>query len=123
MWAGRRLGMILDAEYGVVSQPETLQRFIVQICVRDFDFVQIERVRIHRESVVVRSDFHLIGDLVQHGVIRAAMPEFQFVSLPADCQAEDLVTKADPEDGNAADQFANLRGLVCKRLGIAGTVG
>ena len=120
--AGRGLGMILHAEDGLAAVAEAFQRLVVQVDVRDFDFVEVERIGIHREAVVVRSDLDLAGDLVQHRVIRAAMAELQLVRLAAERQAEDLVPQADAEDRDPADQLAHLRGLKLERLGIAGAV-
>ena len=48
--AGRGLRMILHAEHGMAAMAEAFQRFVVQIDVRDFEFVQIERIRDPRRS-------------------------------------------------------------------------
>ncbi len=37
MWAGRRFGMILHAERGEFAMPNSFDRLIVQVDVRDFD--------------------------------------------------------------------------------------
>ena len=121
--AGRGLGVILDAEDRLVAMAETFQRLVVQVDVRELDFVLVERVGVHREAVIVRGDLHFVRDLVQHRMIRAAMSELEFVGFAAQREAEDLMAQANSEDGLLSDQFANLLRLKSQRLGIAGTVG
>ena len=117
--AGRRFGMILHAEHRLAAMPEAFQRLIVQIDVREIHFVQVQRIRIHREAVIVRRDLHLLGHVVQHRMIRAAVPELELVGLAAERQAENLMAQADAEDRFLADQFADLLRLELERLGIA----
>ena len=101
---------------------EAFERLVVQIHVGDFQLVEIERIGVDGESVIVRGDFDLSGDLIQHRMIGAAMAELQLVGLAAQREAQDLMAQADAEDRDFADQFADLRGLVVERLGIAGAV-
>src|SRR5258706_10987743 len=74
---GRRLRVILHAEDGMVAMPETFQRLVVQIGMRDLDFVEVEGVGIDGEAMIMRSDLDAPGDFVEHGMIRAAMTELQ----------------------------------------------
>ena len=53
VWAGRCLGMILDAKYRLVAMAEALQRLVIKIDVRKLNLALIERLRIHRKSVIV----------------------------------------------------------------------
>src|SRR5438477_4599257 len=73
------LRMILHAENGVIAEAESFERLVVEIDVRDLALPIVERVRIHGESVIVRRDFHLIGDFVDDGVVRATMSELHLV--------------------------------------------
>ncbi len=119
---GRRLRVVLYAKHGIIPMPESFERFVVEIRVRDLDFVQVQRIGIHREAVIMRRDLDFPGDFVQHRMIRAAMAEFQFVRFPADRDSEHLVPKADSEDRRLADQLADLRGLMLERFRIAWAV-
>ncbi len=79
----RSFGVILDAERRMIAMAKAFQRIVIQIHVRDFDFVQVERIGIHREAVIVRCDLHLAGDFVDHRMIGAAMAELQLVRFSA----------------------------------------
>src|ERR1700736_4019808 len=65
------------------------------------------------------SNLDALGQLVAHGMVGAAVAEFQLVSLAADGQAEQLVTETDAEDGLFADQFPDIRDLGLERLRVA----
>ena len=65
--AGRCFGMILHAEDRLAAVAEAFQRLVVQIDVREFDFVRVERIGIHREAVIVRRDLHFLGDRFSTG--------------------------------------------------------
>ena len=60
---GRGLRMILHAEHGMAAMAEAFERLVVQIDVGDFELVQVERIGIDGESVIVRRDLHFAGDL------------------------------------------------------------
>ncbi len=85
--AGRGFGVVLHAEDRVVAVAETFQRLVVQVDVGDLDLVEVERIRIHREAVIVGGDLHLLGDLVAHRMVGAAVAELQLVGLAAQRQA------------------------------------
>jgi len=70
--ARSRFRMILHAEHGMISMTEAFESIVVQIGVCDFDFVKIQRVRIDREAVVMRSDFHFACNAVQDRMVAAA---------------------------------------------------
>ena len=90
---------------------EAFERLVVEIHVGDLDFVEVERIGVHREAVIVRSDLDALGELVAHRMVRAAMAELQLVGLAAAGKAEQLVAQADAEDGFLADQLADIRHL------------
>ncbi len=104
MRAGRGLGVILHAEHGMAAVAEAFERLVVQIHVRDFELVEVERVGIDGEAVIVRRDFDFAGDLIQHRMIRAAVAELELVGLAAEREPEELVAEADAEDRHFADQ-------------------
>src|SRR5258706_8985597 len=120
--SGRGLRMILDAEHRLAAMPETFQRLIVQVDVRQLHFTLVQRIGVHREAVIVGGDLNLLRHVIQHGMIRAAVPELELVSLAAHREAKNLMAQADAEDGLFADEIADLLGLILQRLRIAGAV-
>src|ERR1035438_803333 len=121
--AGRGFGMILHAEDGLLAVAEAFEGLVVEIDVGDFDVVEVERIRVHGEAVIVRGDLDAAGELIAHRMVSAAMSEFQFVGFAAEGEAEQLVAEADAEDGLLADEFADVADLGDERLGIARSIG
>src|ERR1700719_5216094 len=115
--------MILNTENRLAAVTEAFQRLVVKVEMCEFDFISVERIRVHREAVVVRSDLYFLRDLIQHRVIGAAMTELQFVGLAAQCDTEDLMAQANAKDRFLADQIAHLLRLILERLWIAWSVG
>src|SRR5579864_6537904 len=48
--AGRCFRMILNAEDRFAAVAETFQRLVIQVDVREFHFVLVERIGVHREA-------------------------------------------------------------------------
>ncbi len=111
--------MVLHAENALAPVTETFQRLIVQVDMRDFDIVHVQRIRIHRETVIVRGNLHSLGQLIEHRVIRATMPELQFVSFPAEGEPQDLIAQANAKNRRLADQLAHIRDLTVQRFRVA----
>ena len=44
---GRRFRVILHTENWMRTVPESFERFVIQVCVSDLDFVEVERIRIY----------------------------------------------------------------------------
>ena len=70
---------------------QTFNGVVVQVLVRNIDVVQIETLRVHGETVVLRRDLHLLARDVQDRVISAMMPELQLVSSAAESEPHDLM--------------------------------
>src|SRR6266568_3625316 len=104
--AGRRLRVILDAEERQRLVPQALERLVVQVHVGERDCARLERIRIDRETVVLRRDFDLLRFQIQHRMVPAVMAELQLVGAAAEREADDLVAEADAEDGDAAHEVA-----------------
>ena len=49
--------MVLHAEGGQAAMPQALDRLVVEVQVRDFQFVG-QRIGLNGETVILRSDFH-----------------------------------------------------------------
>src|SRR5580658_8528690 len=106
MRTGRRLGMILHAEGGILAVSDSLDRLVVQVDVSHLDGVG-KRIRLEGKAVVLARDFHPIVAAIQYGLVGPAMSEFQFKDLAAAGHAEELVAQADPKDRFLAEQVAN----------------
>ena len=103
---GRGFGMILHAEDRQLAMPHSFDRSVVQIDVRDFDFLR-QRFGIDRKTVILRSDRYFPAAQIFHRLIAAAMPEFQFESAAAKREAEHLMPETNAEDRFLPHQTAN----------------
>ena len=92
MWTGRRFGMVLNAESRKRSMFETFASIVVQVDVRDVHIVQIQALRIHGETVILRGDLHMPVFQIQNRMVAAMVSKFQFVSFAAECEAKNLMT-------------------------------
>src|ERR1700674_1106377 len=104
MRTGSGFRMILHAEHGMIAHAEAFESLVIQIHVRDLALRCVERIGIHGESVIVRGYFHFIGDLIDYGVIGAAMSELHLVRLATYGQTQDLIAEADAENRNLANE-------------------
>ncbi len=102
--------------------PEAFERVIVQVHMRDLNLIQIERVGVHRESMVVGGDLHLARDFIDDRMIRTSMSELELVGFRVQRQTQHLVTKTDSENRCLPDQLSDLRCLMRERLRIARTI-
>jgi len=59
-----------------------------------------QAVHINTETVILCGNIYSTGFQVFYWVIDAPVPEFELVSLPPKGQSEDLLTKADAENGH-----------------------
>ena len=122
MRAGRRLGMVLNAERRKGAVLEAFDGVVVQIDVSNLDFIGVETLRIDSETVILRRNFHLVAVDVQHGMISAMMPESQYERPPAECEPHNLVAQADSENGLLSKQSADILDRVVERFRITGTI-
>ncbi len=106
--AGRRLGMILDAEKRERAVAHALVGVIVQIYVRDLDIARRQGIRIDAEAVVLRGNFHFLRQQVFHRMVRAVVAKLQFEGAAAEREAAELMPQANSEDRDAPKQFANV---------------
>ena len=92
---------------------------IVQIDVRNFDFTGRQGFRVDTKTVILRGDFDLFRQQILYRMVRPVMAEFQFERLPAQGQPANLMPKANPENRDVADHFANVFDSVSHRFRIA----
>jgi hypothetical protein len=74
--AGRGLGVVLHAEHRILAVAEAFERLVVQVDVGDFDLVEVERIRVHREAVIVRGDLHAPVISLRTGWLAPRCPNF-----------------------------------------------
>src|ERR1051325_17586 len=98
--------MILHAKYGQVFVSHSLDRLIVQIDVRDFN-VGRKRVRIDRETMVLRRDGDFAAAQIFDRLVRPAMAEFQFEGRSTERETEDLMAETNAENRLLAHQIAH----------------
>ena len=93
--------MILNAEDRQAFVPQPFERLVVQVDVAGLD-VGGKSGRVDGEAVVLGRDLDLAGRLVPHRVVGASMAELELERVGTEGLAEQLVSQADPEDGDSA---------------------
>src|ERR1700730_8307012 len=97
-------------------------RLIVQVQMGDFDVARGQRIRVDAESMILRRDFHLLGQQVLHRMIRAMMAESQLESLSTKRKTAQLMAQTDSKNRDASQHCADTFDRVCGGLGIARSV-
>src|SRR6185437_3525935 len=120
--AGRRLRVILHGEQRQRLVPQPFQRLVVQVNVRQFLLVDVDRIWIDGKVVIVRGDLYLARGVIAHRMVAAMMAKLQFVSAPAQSQPAKLVPQADAENRHSSHHLANRLDRIIHRLGISGSV-
>ena len=115
--------MVLDTEERQFFVAHAFIGVVVEIDVRDFNVTRGKRFGIDAKAVILRGNFDFLREQVLHGMIRAVMAEFQFEGFAAECEAAELMAKADTENGDATKKFLNIFDGVADGLGIAGAIG
>src|SRR5574341_2056463 len=77
-------GVILHGKYRQAAVPHSLQTSVVQIEMRQLDFVLVQAVGGNRETVIVRSDLDAARTQIFHRLVAAAMAELEFVRAAAE---------------------------------------
>src|SRR5581483_10285321 len=90
--------------------------------VRDLHLAGGKRIRVDRESVILRGDLHVTGPHIFNGVIRTVVAEFQLVRASSQCQATELVAEAYAEYRHLAEQLSNIFHAITDRLRIPGPI-
>src|SRR5260221_2758706 len=103
MRAGRGFRMILHGEHRLGLVPHAFDGLVVQVDAVH-DNVGRQTGHVHRIAVILRGDLHLAGFQTFHRLVAAAMAELELESFTAERLAKNLVTEADPENGNAGVQ-------------------
>src|SRR5438067_7723595 len=120
--AGRSFRVILHAEERQRAVAEAFERVVIQINVRQLNFTLSDRIGIDGEVMVVRRDLDFAAVETLYRMVAAVMPKLQLVSPAAECEPDELMSKADAEDWRLAHQPANVVPRIIHWLGIAGAV-
>src|SRR5437867_10870277 len=98
MRAGRRLGMILNAERGKSTVFKAFNGVVVQIDVSNVDLVHVKSFRVDSETVILRGNFHPLALDVQDRLIFSMMPEFQVERPLPERETHNLMNMADTKN-------------------------
>src|SRR5262249_14142323 len=88
---------VLHREERHALPSQTFYGAVVEIHVREFG-AAFQGIAVHSESMILRGDFHLLRPEIHHGVVRAVMPEIQFVGRATQSESQDLMTKTNSEN-------------------------
>ena len=120
--AGAGLGVALETERGAIGAGKALQAPVKKRHVRDTGRCG-QGLHIDGEAVILARDHDASRLEILHGMVRAVMPEFHLEGLRAACEAQQLMSQANPEHGNARlEQAPNRPDRVITGFGIARTV-
>ena len=73
-------------------------------------------IMIHTEPVVLGGDFHFACFQIFDRLVTAPVAELQFKGFPPQCQAQQLMSQADAENGPSANLFGyGLNGVGNRR--------
>ena len=114
--------MVLHTKHrlGLVAQP--LDGLVIQIN-PVHSHLRRQRRRIHCKTVVLRSDFDPTRLQIFHRLVSAPMPKLQLEGLATQRLAQNLMTQANPEDGDArVHQRLHLADNPAQRPRIARTI-
>lgn len=83
MWTGGRFGMVLYGNDWQRLVAHAFDAFVIEVYVRDFD-IRRQRFGVHREAMIVGSDFDVPVAKIFHRLIATAMAEPQLESFAAE---------------------------------------
>ena len=93
--------MVLDGKNGVLPVPDAFDGPVVEVKVGDLKRLRTGdafRIAAHGESVVLGRYKYLSRIEIPHRVVPPAVTIRQLHRLAAECQAEQLMAEADPEN-------------------------
>ena len=101
---------------------QSLIRVIVQIDVRDFDRLRIKLLRIHSETMILRSNLNFPRPEILHRMVRTPVSELQLVGLPTKSKSHELMAQANSENWPFPHQLPDVLNPVANRRRIARAV-
>ena len=97
-------------------------RLVIEVDASDLHVVASGFV-IHRKAVILGSDFHFSPVQVHDRLVASMVAELKLVGGAAQCQVQNLVSQANTENGNFADQIAHVLDGIRDRRRIARPIG
>src|SRR5215210_389029 len=82
-----------------------------------------ERIGIHGEAVILRSDLDLASGEIHYRLIAAMVTELELERFTAERQTKNLMAETDAEDRFFTDQFLHVGFGIRHRVRIAWSVG
>src|SRR3989475_10873290 len=113
--------MVLHRERRLSLHGQALDGVVVQVQVRHLG-AAAERLGVDREAVVLRRDLDLAGREVLDWLVAAVVPELELEGAPAERETHDLVSQADAEDGDAAEELGDDLADAADGVRVAGAV-
>lgn len=121
--AGGGFGVVLYGENGAVLEAESFNGLVVEVDLGDDGTVVFEFFLCGGEAVVLGGDGNFSGFKVFHGLVAAAVPEFELKGFCAEGVGNDLVAEADAEGRIMLNEFFDGGVGVGDGGGVAGAVG
>ena len=121
--AGGGFGVVLYGENGAVFEAESFNGLVVEVDLGDDGTVVFEFFLCGGEGVVLGGDGNFSGFKVFHGLVAAAVPEFELKGFCAEGVGNDLVAEADAEGRIMLNEFFDGGVGVGDGGGVAGAVG
>src|SRR5260370_33447560 len=100
MRSRRGFRVVLDAKNGPGLVPHAFHGLVVQVD-PIHNHVSGQGSRVHRETMVLRGDFHPAGRQILHRLVCAAVAKFQFEGPSAKGLPQNLVPQTDAKNRNA----------------------
>lgn len=97
--------MILDREDGQRFVPQALKGLVVQIDMRRFN-IRRKRRGVDSKAMVLGGNLHFACPLVENRLIGSTVAELQLECLSSERLSDELVSQADAENGNFANQLS-----------------
>ena len=120
--AGGRFRVVLHTEERQRFVAQAFERLVVQVHMRQLDFVRVDRVGIDGEVMIVRRDLDFAGGIVAHRVVAAVMAKLELVGAAAQSQSAKLVAQANAKHRHAAQHLPDGAYRVVDRFRVAGAV-
>ena len=121
MRPGRSFRMILNAEGHPGRIPDSFQRVIIKIDMRNLG-VSGKGLPQHVKSMILGSDLNTAAQQIFNRLIDPVMSEFELGCLCADSLREKLIPKTDTEYRHLSQKTLDRFNLMGQGRGIAGSV-
>src|SRR5215216_2840271 len=89
---------------------------------RNVDIIQVERLGIDGEAMILGSDFDLFSPDVQYRMIASMVTEFQFECLCTKGQTEYLMTKTNAEHWFFSEELPHILNRIIHCFRVTGAV-